>query len=81
MLFDPHLVKTHMNQNIVERRQVSATVEREIAKNIFAVAPRGVAHERCFCECIYHSKQPQQQLDFGGYRFEILGHENKTDGG
>lgn len=39
MLFDPHLVKTHMNQNIVERRQVSATVEREIAKNIFAVAP------------------------------------------
>jgi glyoxylase-like metal-dependent hydrolase (beta-lactamase superfamily II) len=28
-----------MNQNIVERRQVSATMEREIAKNIFLIAP------------------------------------------
>ena len=28
-----------MNQNIVENRQVSATMEKEIGKNIFLVAP------------------------------------------
>jgi LPXTG-motif cell wall-anchored protein len=28
-----------MNQNIIESRQVSATMEREVAKNIFSVAP------------------------------------------
>ena len=28
-----------MNQNIVEKRQATATVEKEIAKNIFLVAP------------------------------------------
>ena len=35
MLFVPFMLKIFMNQNIVENRQVSATMEKEISTNIF----------------------------------------------
>src|SRR5689334_19247124 len=41
ILFVPFLLSKHhfMNKAIVDRREVSATAERNISKNIFAVAP------------------------------------------